>query len=83
MTEFSEWINDMELVDPHLFGGSYIWRRSENYESASRIDRFLYSSQWKELYLHIKQSVIPKLGSDNNPIMLTLGDMDFKKTLLV
>ncbi|KAG5601657.1 hypothetical protein H5410_033027 [Solanum commersonii] len=30
MTEFSEWINDMELVDPPLFGGSYTWR-SENH----------------------------------------------------
>ncbi|KAG5611856.1 hypothetical protein H5410_023137 [Solanum commersonii] len=80
MTEFSEWINDMEFVDPPLFGGSYTWIRSENHESASRIDRFLYSSQWEEQYLHIKQSVMPKLGSDHNPIMLTCGDMDFKKS---
>lgn len=77
--EFSDWINDMELVDPPLFGGSYTWRRSDNHESASRIDRFLYSSQWEEKFLHIKQSFLPKIGSDHNPIMLTCGDMDFKK----
>lgn len=46
-SEFSEIIYDLELVDPLLFGGSYTWRRGENHSSASRVDRFLYSVDWR------------------------------------
>lgn len=48
MAEFSEWINDMELIDPPLFGGSFTWRRGDNHRSASRIERYLFSHQWEE-----------------------------------
>lgn len=43
MNEFTEWINEMEFLDPSLLGGSFTWRRGDNHRSASRIDRFLYS----------------------------------------
>lgn len=29
MTEFIDWINEMELIDPPLFGGSFTWRRGK------------------------------------------------------
>ncbi|WMV29117.1 hypothetical protein MTR67_022502 [Solanum verrucosum] len=80
MTEFSECIEELELVDPPLFGGSYTWRRGEGHQTASRIDRFLYSSQWEEQFTFIKQSTMPKLGSDHNPILLTFGNLNFKKS---
>ncbi|WMV22579.1 hypothetical protein MTR67_015964 [Solanum verrucosum] len=80
MTEFSECIEELELVDPPLFGGSYTWRRGEGHQTASRIDRFLYSSQWEEQFTFIKQSTMPKLGSDHNPILLTCGNLNFKKS---
>ncbi|KAG5580158.1 hypothetical protein H5410_050785 [Solanum commersonii] len=79
MSEFSKCIEEMELVDPPLFGGSYTWRRGENHRSASRIDRFLYSSLWEEQFTLIKQADLPKIGSDHNPIMLSCGELNFKK----
>ncbi|WMV07400.1 hypothetical protein MTR67_000785 [Solanum verrucosum] len=78
--QFSKWINEMELFDPLLFGGSYTWRRGENHMSASRIDRFLFSSQWEELFLQIKQNLLPNVGSDHRPIMLVCGDWKIKKS---
>ncbi|KAG5629208.1 hypothetical protein H5410_000925 [Solanum commersonii] len=80
MAEFSKWINEMELFDPPLFGGSYTWRRGENYMSASRIDKFLFCSQWEELFLQIKQNLLPNVGSDHRPIMLVCGDWKIKKS---
>lgn len=74
MVEFSECINDLKLVDPLLFGGSFTWRRGNNHNNASRIDRFLYSSDWENVALQVKLSLLPKLGSDHNPILLTCGD---------
>lgn len=55
MTEFSDNINELELVDPPLFGGSYTWRRGENHKSASRIDRFLYSADREDTFQLVKQ----------------------------
>lgn len=80
MNEFTEWINEMEFIDPPLLGVTYTWRRGDTHTSASRIDRFLYSSQWDESFTQIKQSLLPRLGSDHNPIMLDCGDLNFKKT---
>ncbi|KAG5605088.1 hypothetical protein H5410_026580 [Solanum commersonii] len=62
MTEFSEWINEMEFIDPSLFGVSFTWRKGDNHMSASRIDRFLFSSQWDETFTWIKQNMLPKIG---------------------
>lgn len=74
MTDFSTCIEEMELIDPPLFGGSFTWRRGEGHRRASRIDRFLHCAQWGESFTHIKQTVLPKLASYHNPIALTCGD---------
>ncbi|KAG5600840.1 hypothetical protein H5410_032210 [Solanum commersonii] len=83
----NQWCNDTVsewsmhgACRPSFIWRGFTWKRSENHESASRIARLLYSSQWEEQYLHIKQSLMLKLGTDHNPIMLTYGDMDFKKS---
>ncbi|WMV13369.1 hypothetical protein MTR67_006754 [Solanum verrucosum] len=80
MTEFSDWINEMEFIDPPLFGGSFTWRRGDNHMSASRIDRFLFSSQWDGTFTGIKQSILPRIGSDHSPILLECGDLNLKKS---
>lgn len=46
--------------------------------SASRIDGFLFCSQWEELFIRIKQNLLPTVGSDHRPIMLICGDWEFK-----
>ncbi|WMV36518.1 hypothetical protein MTR67_036414 [Solanum verrucosum] len=80
MSDFSSCINELELVDPPLFGGPYTWRGGENQKNASRIDRFLYSFPWDEMFTQIRQSTLPSLGSDHNPIVLICGDEVFKKS---
>ncbi|KAG5571422.1 hypothetical protein H5410_061188 [Solanum commersonii] len=53
MTEFSSCIEDLEMVDPPLFGGSFTWRSGEDHNCASRIDRFLYCAEWGENFTQI------------------------------
>ncbi|KAG5617979.1 hypothetical protein H5410_017803 [Solanum commersonii] len=67
MSEFSSFIEEMEMVDPPLCGGSFTWRKGENNICASRIDRFLYCTD------------LPKIASDHNPIVLSCGDEGWKK----
>lgn len=79
MTEFSDWINEMEFIDPPLIEGSSTFRRGDNHKSASRIDTFLFSSQWNETFTMIKQSMLLRIGSEHNPITLECGDLNLKK----
>lgn len=80
MSDFSRCINELELVDPLLFGGRYSWRVGANQRNASRIDRFLYSFPWDEMFTQIRQSALLSLGCDHNPIVLTCGNEAFKKS---
>ncbi|KAH0655505.1 hypothetical protein KY285_030387 [Solanum tuberosum] len=80
MSEFSDCTEEVELIDPSLFGGSFTWRRGENHTTTLRIDRVMCSSQREEFFTLIKQSTLPKLVSGHNPVLLTCGDMNFKKS---
>lgn len=80
MFDFSSCINKLELVDPPLFGGSYTWRGGANKKKASRIYRFLYSFPQDEIFTQIRQSALPSLESDHNPLLLTCGDETSKKS---
>ncbi|XP_070015628.1 uncharacterized protein [Nicotiana sylvestris] len=46
MTEFSDFIEDMELIDLQMEGGNYTWAIGGRQETSSRIDRFLISVEW-------------------------------------
>ncbi|KAG5616742.1 hypothetical protein H5410_016566 [Solanum commersonii] len=80
MKDFSRCINELELLDPPLFGGSYTWRGGSNHRNASRIDKFMHSFPWDELFNQIRESSLPSLGSDHNPILLSCGDEVFNRS---
>lgn len=54
MRDFSDAINDLQLVDPPLFGGSFTLNKGNNQVIASRIDRFLFSIEWDEHFRNIR-----------------------------
>ncbi|KAG5589358.1 hypothetical protein H5410_039872, partial [Solanum commersonii] len=70
MNEFSKWIDELELHDPHLSGRKFTWFRGDNHPSAARLDRFLYSMSSEENFKSIKQSTLPRVRSNHNPIIL-------------
>ena len=46
MNDFSEFIFSFGLRDIPLEGGRYTWSNNRENAAMSRIDRFLYSSDW-------------------------------------
>ncbi|KAH0716935.1 hypothetical protein KY285_012966 [Solanum tuberosum] len=80
MEEFSSCIEELQLVDPPLLGGSFTWRRGEDHSCASRIDRISHCAEWGDNFTHIKQSCLPKMASDHNPIILSYGGEEWKKS---
>ncbi|KAG5617008.1 hypothetical protein H5410_016832, partial [Solanum commersonii] len=82
MEEFSEFIKDMELQDLPLVGGRFTWRKGDGYDIAARLDRFLISEEWEVAFRKIKQSILPRVTSDHNPLLLECGNWERSPWLL-
>ncbi|WMV37218.1 hypothetical protein MTR67_030603 [Solanum verrucosum] len=80
MTDFSKWIEDLELHDPEQFGGKYTWFRGSYHRSVARLDRFLYSMEWEECFKNIKQSILPRTVSDHSPVLLERGNWEHRQS---
>ncbi|KAG6652145.1 hypothetical protein CIPAW_06G163400 [Carya illinoinensis] len=70
MTEFSDCIFDLNMVDLPLMGGRFTWSNSQMW---SRLDRFLISPDWECHYPEVCQRRLPHLCSDHFPILLDGG----------
>ena len=73
MRKFSEIIEDLELRDLPLQGGSFTWKGGLNNQSHSRLAQFLVSNEWEDHFSGTVQCVLPKPVSDHFPILLDGG----------
>lgn len=56
MKEFSDFTEDMSLVDLPLEDAKHTWFRRDNQVAASGIDRFLIPEDWDDYFKNLKQS---------------------------
>ena len=75
MEKFSEFIEDLKLIDLPLEGGSYTWSSGTDQSSMSRIERVLVSHEWKQHFPNVFQRILPRIFSDHFPILLEAGGM--------
>ena len=73
MRRFSEIIEDLELRDFPLQGGSFTWRGGLNNQTQSRLDRFIVLEDWECYFSGAIQSLLPRIVSDHCPILLDCG----------
>ncbi|WMV15422.1 hypothetical protein MTR67_008807 [Solanum verrucosum] len=76
MTDLSDFIEAMSLLDLQLAGGRYTWRKGDKHDIAARLDRFLVSDEWNGGFKNIKQSILQKVTSDHSPILLQCGNWE-------
>ncbi|KAF3645754.1 putative COP9 signalosome complex subunit 4-like [Capsicum annuum] len=80
MIDFSDFIEDMELVDIELSGGKYSWKKGDRHITTSRLDKILFFEEWASNFRNISQNLLPRVTSDHSPIMLQCGDWETTKS---
>ena len=75
MSDFSDFIDSCNLIDPPLEGGRFTWSSHEEVPVMSRIDRFLFTSDWEDHFQGMHRVLLPKITSDHFPILLQGKDV--------
>ncbi|RVW28639.1 hypothetical protein CK203_081350 [Vitis vinifera] len=75
MRRFSEVLEDLELRDYPLRGGPFTWRGGLNNQVQSRLDRFLVTDNWDNLFNGAVQGILPRPVSDHFLVLLEGGGL--------
>lgn len=67
LREFSDLIEDLNLVDLQLENAKFTWFKGDNHLIASRIDRVLVSQEWDDAFSNLKQCTIQRIVFDHSP----------------
>ena len=75
MRQFSDFSDELELIDLPLLGGNFTWSGGLRNQNLARLDRFLVSQDWLDHYGNVMQLKLPRPTSDHAPILLDSGGM--------
>ena len=70
MKIFDDLIREMGLVDPPLRNAKFTWSNFREQPICCRLDRFMFSIDWRVLFPHLRQEVEVRVVSDHNPVIL-------------
>ena len=75
MHDFSDFIAKFRLLDNPLEWGRFTWSNNREHVSMSRIDRFLFSSNWADHFGLVTQRRLPQVLSDHFLVLLDCGQI--------
>ncbi|RVW92465.1 Transposon TX1 uncharacterized 149 kDa protein [Vitis vinifera] len=70
MKDLDDFIRENKLIDPPLRSASFTWSNMQEHPVCKRLDCFLYSNEWEQLFPQSLQEVLPRWTSDHWPIVL-------------
>ncbi|KAL6329204.1 hypothetical protein AAG906_014814 [Vitis piasezkii] len=73
MRSFAQIVDDLELIDLPMQGGIATWNGGRNNQSWARLDRFLVTQQWLDMFSGVAQCRMHRPTSDHFPILLMGG----------
>ncbi|RVW77597.1 LINE-1 reverse transcriptase-like [Vitis vinifera] len=73
MRRFAQVMDDLELIDLPLRGGSFTWSGGLYNQAWARLDRFLVSPRWLDQFSNVTQKRLSRPISDHFPITIEGG----------
>ena len=73
MRQFSEFIDELELIDLTMLGGNFTWSGGLRNQNMACLDRFLVSQVWIDHHGNVVQLKLPRPTSDHAPLLLDYG----------
>ncbi|RVW30279.1 hypothetical protein CK203_098824 [Vitis vinifera] len=74
MRRFAQVMDDLELIDLPLQGGSFTWSGGLHNKAWARLDRFMVSPSWLDQFSNVTQKRLSRLILDHFPIIIEGGD---------
>ena len=68
-------VDELELLDLPLQRVVFSWSEGRNNQSWARLDRFLVTQSWLDLFRGVVQSRLSRPNSDHFPILLKGGGL--------
>ncbi|RVW55331.1 Transposon TX1 uncharacterized 149 kDa protein [Vitis vinifera] len=75
MRIFAQTVDELELMDLPMQGGAFTWSGGRNNQAWARLDRFLVTQQWLEMFSGVAQCRLQRPTSDHFPILLMGGGL--------
>lgn len=66
---FNSIINTFGLIDIHMTGGKYTWSNNQDNPTLERLDRYLVSKNWEDMFPMSLVYKLPRELSDHNPLI--------------
>ena len=60
MKDFDDFIRECELIDSPLRSAPFTWSNMQEHPVCKRLDHFLYSNEWEQLFPQSLQEVLPR-----------------------
>ncbi|RVW14448.1 putative mitochondrial protein [Vitis vinifera] len=73
MRRFAQVMDDLELIDLPLQGGSFTWSGGLHNQARARLDRFLVSPRWLDQFSNVTQKRLSQPISNHFPITIEGG----------
>lgn len=75
MDVFGDFVDRNELVNVTLRGTRFTWSNFQANPSLSKLDRFLVSTSWDNLFSPVISDALPRPSSNHTPILLKGGEV--------
>ncbi|RVW17667.1 hypothetical protein CK203_071806 [Vitis vinifera] len=80
MKDFDDFIRDCDFIDSPLRSAPFTWSNLQEHPVCKRLDRFLYSNEWEQVFPQSLQEVLPRWTSDHWPIVLETNPFKWAPT---
>jgi exonuclease III len=77
---FNSIINTFDLIDISITGGRYTWSNNQENPTLERLDRYLASKSWEDLFPLCLVYKLPRELSDHNPVIITINSQQKLKS---